>query len=178
MPTHDNGLQSILLEADVNFIHIAGNLGADPEVRFTSTNKKVTTLRVATRSRKGKNEDTIWWRVTVWGEQFDKMISFLKKGSAVMVYGEVHKPELFNDREGKPQISLEITAAHLEFSPFGKPGGSQATQEGAQQTGPAAPFSASAAESAPNPHMGFPPAGNKVGATQGKGETFDDEVPF
>ena len=83
----------------MNFIHIAGNLGADPEVRFTSTGKKVTTMKVATRSRRGKGgeEITIWWRVTVWGEQYDKMISFLKKGSAVVVYGDVHKPEIFTD---------------------------------------------------------------------------------
>ena len=154
----------------MNFIHIAGHLGADPEVRFTSTGKKVTTLRVATRSRKGKNDDTIWWRATVWGEQWDKMISFLKKGSAVMVYGEVHKPEIFNDKEGKPQISLEITASHLEFSPFGKPGGSQAAQEGTQTT----PLNPSTVESSPNPYM----ANRPTGATQGKGETFDDEVPF
>lgn len=154
----------------MNFIHIAGNLGADPEVRFTSTNKKVTTLRVATRSRRGKNDETIWWRVTVWGEQFDKMISFLKKGSSVIVHGEIHKPEIFNDREGKPNISLEITAVHLEFSPFGKPGGSQAAQEGGQQlAAPAAPFGA-----APS----YAGAGSKAGAVQGKGETFDDEVPF
>lgn len=159
----------------MNFIHIAGNLGADPEVRFTSTGKKVTTLRVATRSRKGKNDETIWWRVTVWGEQFDKMMSFLKKGSAVIVHGEIHKPEIFNDREGKPNISLEITASHLEFSPFGKPGGSQAAQEGGQQAAPAAPFSATQVESASNPYVG---AGSKAGAVQGKGETFDDEVPF
>ena len=65
----------------MNFINIAGNLGADPEVRFTSSGKKVTTLRVATKTRKGGNDETIWYRVTVWGEQFDKMISFLKKGS-------------------------------------------------------------------------------------------------
>lgn len=154
----------------MNFIHIAGHLGADPEVRFTSTNKKVTTLRVATRSRRGKNDETIWWRVTVWGEQFDKMISFLKKGSAVIVHGEVHKPEIFNDREGKPNISLEITAVHLEFSPFGKPGGSQAAQEGGQQqAAPAAPFGATPS---------YAGAGSKAGTVQGQGATFDDEVPF
>jgi single-strand DNA-binding protein len=172
-----------LLEADVNFIHIAGNLGADPEVRFTSSGKKVTTLKVATRSRRGKNgEDiTIWWRVTIWGEQFDKMVSFLKKGSAVMVYGDVHKPEIFTDREGKPQVSLDITAVHIEFSPFGKPGGSQTPgQEGQQQqpqahSGPAAPFGVPPADGVANPYMGFQ---QKAGATQGKGETYDDEVPF
>jgi single-strand DNA-binding protein len=163
----------------VNFIHIAGNLGADPEVRFTTSGKKVTTFKVASRSRRGKNgeEMTIWWRVTVWGEQFDKMISFLKKGSAVMVYGDVHKPEIFTDREGKPQVSLEITAAHLEFSPFGKPGGQAEGQQAAGHAGPAAPFgNVPQAEPAPNPYMGF--QGAKAGSTQGKGETFDDEVPF
>ncbi len=166
----------------MNFIHIAGNLGADPEVRFTSSGKKVTTLKVATRSRRGKNgeELTIWWRVTVWGEQFDKMVSFLKKGSSIMVYGDVHKPEIFTDREGKPQVSLDITAVHIEFSPFGKPGGNQsANQEGQGQahSGPTAPFGAIPTDNVANPYMGFQQAG-KVGATQGKGETYDDEVPF
>ncbi len=156
----------------MNFIHIAGHLGADPEVRFTSTGKKVTALRVATRTRRGKNnDDTIWWRVTVWGEQFDKLISFLKKGSAVMVFGEIHKPELFNDRDGKPAISLEITATHLEFSPFG---GKSGGQEGA------APSSAQSLPSnASHAPSGFAPIGSMAtGLAQGKGETFDDEVPF
>lgn len=158
----------------MNFVQIAGHLGNDPEVRFTSSGKKVTTLKVASRSRRGKgNEDiTIWWRVTIWGEQFDKMIPFLKKGSAVMVYGDLHKPEIFTDREGKPQISLEITAMNIEFSPFGgKPqsGQSQGQGESAPQaTGPAAPFGAPPS----SPYM--PP----IGVAQGKGETFDDEVPF
>lgn len=173
----------------MNFIHIAGNLGADPEVRYTSSGKKVTNMKVATRSRRGKNSEdlTIWWRVTVWGEQFDKMMSYLKKGSAVMVYGDVHKPEIFNDREGKPQVSMEITAAHLEFSPFGKSSNSQSGSQGegqaAQQPAPAAtahaqPFgSTPTEEGTANPYMGFPPV-SKAGAPQGKGETFDDEVPF
>lgn len=148
----------------MNFIHIAGNLGADPESRFTSSGKKVTAFRVGSRGRKG---DTIWWRVTVWGDQFDKMISFLKKGSAVMVYGEVHKPEIYNDREGKPQASLEITAVHMEFSPFGKPGGSN--QEGAPSS-----------SNATSPYTNFTPDQGfaKAGVQQGKGETYDDEVPF
>ena len=163
----------------MNFIHIAGNLGADPEVRYTSSGKKVTTLKVASRSRRGKGgEDvTIWWRVTIWGEQFDKMLSFLKKGSAVMVYGDVHKPEIFTDREGKPQVSLEITAVHLEFSPFGgKPSSANAgggVEPQAQTGAPVPPFGAVPSGEPPvNPYV-------KAGAfQQGKGETFDDEVPF
>lgn len=153
----------------MNFMHIAGHLGADPEVRFTSSGKKVTTLRVATRSRRGKSQtdNTIWFRVTLWGEQWDAMVAYLKKGSSVMAFGELHKPEIFNDREGKPTIGLELTADRLEFSPFGKPGGSEnAGQPQHQQqpaaAAPAAPFGA------PSPYMAGKP----------EGQTFDDEVPF
>lgn len=162
----------------MNLIHLAGHLGADPEVRYTSSGKKVTNLRVATRTRRGaNNDDTIWWRVTLWGDQFDKMVAHLKKGSAVVVSGELHKPEIFNDREGKPQISMEVTAFHIQFSPFGRPGGQQQQQsaEGAAaHQGPAAPFGVMQDGGAPNPYMGSFPTGNKTGA----GETFDDEVPF
>ncbi len=154
----------------MNFVNIAGHLGADPEVRFTSNGKKVTTLRVATRSRKGGSDVTIWWRVTIWGEQFDKMIPHLKKGSPIVAFGEFQKPEIFNDREGKPQISLEIWASNIQFSPFGKP-----EREGSPVgQGPATPLAHSAQDGSPpvNPYMKNPMQ------TAPGGETYDDEVPF
>ena len=158
----------------MNLITIAGHLGGDPEVRFTSSGKKVTTFRVATRTRKGQNDDTIWWRVTVWGEQFDKMIPYFKKGSPIVVSGEFHKPEMFTDREGKTQISLEITAHSIQFSPFGKPGSSGAEGTTTHHTGSQATSQTS--ESAPiNPYMGGMPTPPGGGA---KGSTYDDEVPF
>ncbi len=152
----------------MNFINIAGHLGADPEVRFTSSGKKVTTLRVACRTRKGGQDDTIWYRATVWGEQFDKMISYLKKGSPVVVFGELQKPEIYNDREGKPQIAMEITASLIQFSPFGKSdreGGSsaQATPFQHQHSDGSAPV---------NPYV------KPNAAPVQQGQTFDDEVPF
>ena len=152
----------------MNFIHIAGHLGADPEVRFTSTGKKVTTLRVATRSRKGQNDETIWYRVTIWGEQYDKVIPHFKKGSAIVVAGELQRPEIFTDREGKPQISLDITANSIQFSPFGKGGpGAQQGQEGGIQAQPA-----TAPSAASSPYM------PSFGTAAPKGDTHDDEVPF
>ncbi|MCF7852041.1 MAG: single-stranded DNA-binding protein [Simkaniaceae bacterium] len=104
----------------MNHIMIAGHLGNDPEVRFTSGGAKVTAFRVAGNVRRGGKDETIWWRVTVWGEQFDKMISYLKKGSPVIVHGELSKPEIFKDKEGNPQVSLNVTAQTLSFSPFGR----------------------------------------------------------
>lgn len=158
----------------MNFVNIAGHLGADPEVRFTSTGKKVTTLRVATRSRKGTADVTIWWRVTIWGEQFDKMIPFLKKGSPIVAYGELQKPEIFNDREGKPQISLEMWASNIQFSPFGKSEGAGTGAPAAGATAPAASVGHAAAAPV-NPYMKnqMQPIGSGAG-----GETYDDEVPF
>jgi single-strand DNA-binding protein len=105
----------------MNQTTIAGHLGADPEVRFTSSGQKVTTLRVAARVRRSGKDETIWWRVTIWGEQFDKMMPYLKKGSPVIAVGEMNKPEIFTDREGRPQVSMSLTASDLLFSPFGRP---------------------------------------------------------
>jgi single-strand DNA-binding protein len=104
----------------MNHIVVAGHLGNDPEVRFTPSNQKVVSFRVASNTRKGANMETTWWKITVWGTQFDNMIKHLKKGSPVMVMGELSKPEIFTDKEGRPQISLNITAQSLSFSPFGK----------------------------------------------------------
>lgn len=104
----------------MNFIQIAGHLGADVETRFTPSGQKVTTLRVATNSRRNGKEETIWWRVTLWGDRFDKMLPYLKKGTAIIVVGEIQKPEIYTDKMGQPQISLDITAEFIRFSPFGK----------------------------------------------------------
>src|SRR3990167_6535928 len=161
----------------MNFITIAGHLGSDPEVRFTSAGKKVTVFRMATHSRKWQNDVTIWYRITLWGDQYDKMVSYLKKGSAVVVFGELHRPEMFTDREGKQQISsLEVTASNIQFSPFGKgssggQSGGQTGQEGGQQEASHFGAPASFGESAPNPFASNFTSG-------GKGEVNDDEVPF
>lgn len=158
----------------MNFINIAGHLGADPEERFTPSGQKVTTLRVATNVRRSGKDETIWWRVTIWGDKFDKLLPYLKKGSAVIIVGEMAKPEIYIDREGKPQISLNLTAEIIKFSPFGGRGDSteqKAEQkEGGQRTqapskgGFAAPAMAGARSTS------FPAADNQPPG--------DDEIPF
>ena len=153
----------------MNIITIAGRLGADPEIRFTSNGQKVTTLRVATNSRKGSKDETIWWRVTVWGENFDKMISFLKKGSAVIIVGDLSKPEIFTDREGRPQVSMNITASNILFSPCGRTDKSEnvsASIENVQK---------SEAKQEESEYVSFTPGAKE----ESKNEEFsDDEIPF
>ena len=142
----------------MNLIEVAGHLGADPEARFTANGQKVTTLRVAAKSKRGSNEETIWWRVTLWGDRFDKMLTYFKKGSAVIVLGEMHKPEIFTGRDGNPQASLEMTAELIRFSPFGT-GRSQENQ-GQQE-----------------PQQEMAPSG--VSSGQGSSAPInDDDIPF
>ncbi|MBS0634954.1 MAG: single-stranded DNA-binding protein [Verrucomicrobia bacterium] len=113
------------------FINVAGHLGSDPETRFTPNGQKVTTIRVATNIKRSNKEKTIWWRVTLWGDRFDKKLSYLKKGSPVMVWGEMGIPDIYQDKEGNPQTSFEIIAEHISFSPFG--GKDRPNQDGSDQ---------------------------------------------
>lgn len=149
----------------MNQTTIAGHLGADPEVRFTSSGQKVTTLRVAARVRRGNKDETIWWKVTVWGEQFDKMIAHFKKGSPIIVIGEMNKAEIFTDREGRPQVSMSMTALNLLFSPFGRPEGASGQEQ-----------------STSHPHEPAYSAASTDSLAYGQGKMTsnfsDDEVPF
>jgi single-strand DNA-binding protein len=156
---------------NMNHTMIAGHLGADPEVRFTSSGQKVTTLRLAARARRSGKDETIWWRVTIWGEQFDKMIPYFKKGSSIIVMGELNKPEIFTDRDGKPQVSMSLTAYNISFSPFGRPDSAGGSSEGGHESH-SEPSSAE-----PAMHGAAPMHGMMHG--QGKAPAFsDDEVPF
>lgn len=171
----------------MNQLTIMGYLGADPEVRFTSSGQKVTTLRVAENQRRSGKEETLWWRVTIWGEQFDKMLSYLKKGSAVIVAGEMSKPEIYNDRDGHPQISLNMTAHHVAFSPFGKSEKHMSQQNNQSQGEPvgAGKISGTAREDNVSGLRESPyfqqESGNQM--SQGQAEPSfnnlsDDEIPF
>ena len=98
-------------------IHIIGFLGADPEERYTNAGQKVWTLRLAERSYKNGQEDTIWWRLTVWGDQYDKFLSHCKKGKPLNVVAEMNKLEIYTDKNQQPQVSYDATVKSLFFLP-------------------------------------------------------------
>lgn len=149
-------------------IQIAGRLGRDPETRFTPSGQKVTTITVATNVRKGGKDETVWWRVTVWGERFDKLIAYLKKGSAIIVVGEMHKPEIWTDKEGRPQVSMEMTAEIIKFSPFGNP-----DQKQEQSTGNAAAGQGGFVQANQSNNGGYSDFGNSAGhSTAGANNSF------
>lgn len=145
----------------MNIVEIAGFLGADAEERFTATGKRVVSLRVATKTRHGGNDETIWWKVNIWGDRFDKMLPYLKKGSSVIIIGEMSKPEIYTAKDGSPQISMSMTAEIIKFSPFGKPDREKDHHSGMQ------------------PHMAATSAEEQYAAYGGVESTITgDDLPF
>ncbi|MDN3507648.1 MAG: single-stranded DNA-binding protein [Simkaniaceae bacterium] len=165
----------------MNHILVAGHLGGDPETRFTSGGQKVTTFRIASNTRRGGKEETTWYKITVWGEQFDKMMPYIKKGSPIMVAGELSS-ELYQNREGQTALSLNVTASNLMFSPFGR-GSQEGGQQGQQQAAPQQQqqYGGQAQQAPAQPAMATP-ASPFDSMMQGGGSASlpfsDEEIPF
>ena len=102
-----------------NKIIIVGNLGRDPELRYTPQGTAVCNFTVATSERRknasGEQEETTtWFRVSAWGRQAELANEFLTKGRQVYVEGRLRVEE-YTDRDGKPRTSLEINATDIQF---------------------------------------------------------------
>ena len=107
-------------------IIFAGNVGADPTLRYTPEGQAVTSLSVAT-SRKWtdkagrKVDETVWFRVSVWGKQAESCNEYLHKGSKVLVEGRLTAdpatggPRTFIRPDGTAGASFEVTANTVRF---------------------------------------------------------------
>ena len=103
----------------VNRVILVGNLGSDPEVRYTKEGKAVAVLSLATNeSFKGqdgeKKEVTDWHAVVVWGQQAEICKQYLKRGSLVLVEGRM-KSRLWEDKDGKKCKTVEVLAFSIKF---------------------------------------------------------------
>jgi single-strand DNA-binding protein len=101
----------------LNKIMIIGNLGADPELRYTPSGKAVTELRVAVNdNRKGPDgewiEETLWFRVSVWEQQAERMAEQLRKGNKIYAEGQLRARE-YEARDGQKRTSLELAFARV-----------------------------------------------------------------
>lgn len=101
------------------FGYFVGYLGADPEERMTSKGKRVVVLRLGVKSRIGTKDETVWCKCNVWHNRYDKMLPYLKKGSGVIVAGDI-SVESYMSKDGTPQSSLVISVDTIKFSPFGR----------------------------------------------------------
>ncbi|HPV08447.1 MAG TPA: single-stranded DNA-binding protein [Aggregatilineales bacterium] len=103
---------------------IIGNLGRDPEMRFLGDGTPVTSFSVAVNrkwtGRDGNPGEKTWWfRVTCWGRLAETTNQYLRKGSPVMVIGEVDASAYIPREGGEPRASLELTARDVRFLPRG-----------------------------------------------------------
>lgn len=101
-------------------ITLIGNLGNDPEMRYTPSGVAVTTFNVAVNRRwtgqDGQQQDkTTWFRVTAWRKLAETASQYLTKGRQVLVVGEVEDPRAFIDRDGNPRALLDVTANTIKF---------------------------------------------------------------
>ncbi|MBP7213202.1 MAG: single-stranded DNA-binding protein [Anaerolineaceae bacterium] len=110
---------------------IIGNLGRDPEMRYTPDGSPVTSFSVATSRKYGEKDETTWFRVTVWNKQAENCNQYLHKGSKVLVEGRMRPdanggPSVFQRRDGSWGASFELTADTVRFlSPKGEEAGGQ-----------------------------------------------------
>jgi single-strand DNA-binding protein len=116
--------------AGVNKVILIGNLGADPEVRFTQGGQAVANFRMATsESWKDKNgqqqERTEWHKVVAWGKLAELVGEYLKKGRQCYVEGKLQTREWTN-KEGHKQWTTEIVANQVTFL-GGRPEGASAS---------------------------------------------------
>jgi single-strand DNA-binding protein len=173
--------------ASVNKVILLGNLGRDPETRYTTGGDAVTNLRIATTEQwkdKGgeKQERTEWHSVVLFGRQAEIAGEYLKKGRSVYIEGRLQTRK-YTDKEGVEKYSTEIVGDRMQLlgsgrdstggeAEFGSPGpatrGGNSREGGSREGGS---------------REGGAPRGAGGGAGAGSGtkknvDDFDDDIPF
>jgi len=150
-----------------NKVILAGNLGKDPELRYTPSGDAVATFSVATTERYkdrdgNKQEKTEWHNIVVWRQLAEMVAKWLKKGSKVYLEGKI-QTRSYDVRDGDKKYITEIVVDHVEFM-GGNPNQTQPDQE--RQSG---------ATRGPSTHEQ-----QKQNGYQPENPPFndDDEIPF
>ena len=154
--------QERLTHMSFNKVIIVGNLGRDPELRYTPQGPAVCNFSMATtekrRDKSGEYQDvTTWFRVTVWDKKAEVAAKYLQKGSQVYIEGRLKLDE-WTDRDGKTRTTLDVTATDMQFI------GSAAGRDGGGYSG--------------DMDGNMPEAPKTTSAAVGTTPTPDDDIPF
>lgn len=150
-----------------NKIIIVGNLGRDPELRYTPQGNAVCNFSMATNEKRkdktGELQDiTTWFRITLWGRQAENASKYLQKGSSVYIEGRLKLDE-WTDRDGNTRQTLDVTATDMQFLSGGVRSDEMSAAAG---TGSANEFS--------NPSTDDTSPSKEAS----ENETPDDDIPF
>lgn len=172
----------------VNKVILVGNLGADPEVRYTNSGTAICTFSVATseswtdKNSGEKQERTEWHRVKAFGRLGEIAGEYLVKGRQVYVEGSI-RTEKYTDRQGVERYAVDVVAAELQFLGGGEGGGHGASggHSGRQASGDGRQAAGGAHRGASREPASREPAarpGPGAGGGVDDGAFADDEIPF
>jgi single-strand DNA-binding protein len=155
--------------ASVNKVILVGNLGRDPETRYTTGGDAVTNIRLATtdvwKDKNGeKQERTEWHNIVFYGRQAEIAGEYLKKGRQIYVEGRLQTRK-WQDKEGQDRYTTEIIADRMQMLGTREGGGSAAAAEPAEREPAAASAGGGGRKSA------AAPAKKNV-------DDLDDDIPF
>jgi len=129
-------------------IIIVGNLGRDPEMRYTPGGQAVTDFSVAsnreyTNNAGEKIKETIWFKVAAWGKTAENVVQYLHKGSKVLVEGRLTadksgNPKIWKGSDGEAHASFEVTANNIRFLSSKGEGGGEGAGDPIEPTAPPA----------------------------------------
>jgi single-strand DNA-binding protein len=148
-----------------NKVILVGNLGRDPELRYTPQGTPVCNFSVATTERRKdregeQQETTTWFKITMFGRQAENASQYLVKGSSVYLEGRLKLSE-WTDKEGKTRTTLEVTGTEMQFL-----GGGNRNEDLPSHAGP------------PRESKGKPSHSGRETNRTGPEEPSDDEIPF
>ena len=166
--------------ASVNKVILLGNLGRDPETRYTTGGDAVTNLRIATteqwKDKSGeKQEKTEWHSVVLFGRQAEIAGEYLKKGRSVYIEGRLQTRK-YTDKEGVEKYSTEIVGDRMQLLGSGRDssGGESDFSSGPPTTG-----GRREGGGAPKGGGGASGGGSSGGGGAKKNvDDFDDDIPF
>jgi single-strand DNA-binding protein len=127
----------------VNKVILVGNLGKDPEVRYTSGGQAVANLRIATsrswtdKQSGQRKEETEWHDVEVWGKQAEQCGEYLAKGRQVYVEGRLKTDKWQDKQSGQDRYKVKVVADTVRFLGSGRGAGAAAGRpQGEESSGP------------------------------------------
>ncbi|MBX9604916.1 MAG: single-stranded DNA-binding protein [Gammaproteobacteria bacterium] len=167
----------------LNKVMLIGNLGADPEVRYTAGGSAVANIRLATaeawRDRESgeQQERTEWHRVVFFGKLAEIVEQYVKKGSQLYVEGRIQTRK-WQDKDGNERYSTEIVASDMQM--LGGRGGSSGGGGGYEGGGGGGGYERSGSGGGGRPsgggRGGDGPRGG--GSSEPPMDSFDDDIPF
>lgn len=157
--------------ASVNKVIIVGNLGRDPETRYTPSGEALTTISVATtdtwrdKASGEKKENTEWHRIVFFGKLAEIAGQYLKKGSQVYIEGSL-RTRKYTDKDGVEKYATDIRADSMQMlgSRQGM-GGGAAMDDGYESAAPA-------------PRQNAAPASRPAAKPAANFSDMDDDIPF